>query len=139
MTDYPIQPVSFQDVVISAGFWEERLATNRASTLPACFRKCEETGRMQNFEVAGGLKEGGFQGIFFNDSDVFKIVEGAAYSLAVKPDQELEGYLDELIAKFAAAQEEDGYLYSARTIGDPAYTYPGKEGRWAHCKDGHEI
>lgn len=139
MNDYPIQPVTFENVSITGGFWAERLETNRKTTLPACFKKCEETGRIHNFEVAGGLKNGGFEGIFFNDSDVFKIIEGAAYSLAVKPDSDLEAYVDGVIDKIAAAQEEDGYLYTARTIGDPKYDYPGKEGRWSHCRDGHEL
>jgi len=139
MSDYPIQPITFEKVAVTKGFWAERLETNRRSTLPACLKKCEETGRIHNFEVAGGLKDGGFQGIFFNDSDVFKIVEGAAYTLTMKPDPELEAYVDDLIAKFAAAQEDDGYLYTARTIGDPKYNYPGQEGRWSHCRDGHEL
>jgi len=139
MSDYPIQPITFEKVAVTKGFWAERLETNRRSTLPACLKKCEETGRIHNFEVAGGLKDGGFQGIFFNDSDVFKIVEGAAYTLTMKPDPELAAYVDDLIAKFAAAQEDDGYLYTARTIGDPKYNYPGQEGRWSHCRDGHEL
>jgi len=139
MSDYPIQPITFEKVAVTKGFWAERLETNRRSTLPACLKKCEETGCIHNFEVAGGLKDGGFQGIFFNDSDVFKIVEGAAYTLTMKPDPELAAYVDDLIAKFAAAQEDDGYLYTARTIGDPKYNYPGQEGRWSHCRDGHEL
>ena len=61
MSDYPIQPITFDKVAISEGFWAERLETNRKTTVPACFKKCEETGRIHNFEVAGGLKEGGFK------------------------------------------------------------------------------
>jgi len=138
--DYPIQPVPFNQVQVRDGFWSPRLETNRKVTVWYDFRKCEETGRIENFEVAGGLKEGGFKGIYFNDSDVFKVVEGAAYTLAIHPDEKLERYLDELIAKFAAAQEDDGYLYTARTIGDPQYKYPGRDGgRWSHLGHGHEL
>src|SRR5690606_9673884 len=92
-----------------------------------------------NFAVAGGLKPGKFEGIFFNDSDVFKVVEGAAYSLALHPDPELDKYLDDLIAKIAAAQEPDGYLYTARTI-DPKNA-PKECGpqRWSNLQHNHEL
>ncbi len=137
--DYPIRPVPLTDVEVDDQFWSPRIKTNRDVTVAYDFRKCEETGRIDNFAVAGGLKPGGFQGIFFNDSDVFKVVEGAAYCLAQQPDEELDRYLDELIAKFTAAQEEDGYFYTARTIGDPQYNYPGRESRWSHLASGHEL
>lgn len=137
--DYPIVPVPFTEVQVADGFWKPRLETNRNVTVWVDFRKCEETGRIENFEKAGGLKKGGFRGIFFNDSDVFKIIEGASYSLALCPDPKLDAYLDGLIAKIAAAQEEDGYLYTARTINDPNYDYPGREARWSHLASGHEL
>jgi uncharacterized protein len=139
MRDYPFAPVPFTHVQVRDGFWGPRLETNRRVTLWYDFRKCEETGRIDNFAVAGGLKEGGFQGIYFNDSDVVKVMEGAAYALALAPDPELDRYLDDLIAKVAAAQEDDGYLYTARTINDPEYDYPGKEARWSHLGGGHEL
>jgi DUF1680 family protein len=72
--DYPIQPVPFTQVQFDGGFWGPRLETNRAVTLPYDFAKCEETGRISNFAKAGGLMDGPHQGIFFDDSDVFKIV-----------------------------------------------------------------
>jgi len=109
--DYSIQPVPFTEVEINDNFWKNRLETNRSVTIPYAFQKCEETGRIQNFEVAGGLKKGKFKGRYpFNDSDVYKIMEGAAYSLQVKKDPELDQYLDDLIKKIAAAQEADGYV-----------------------------
>ncbi|MFC2155268.1 glycoside hydrolase family 127 protein [Acidobacteriota bacterium] len=138
--DYPIQPVPFTAVHINDAFWQERLETNRTVTIPYAFEKCKETGRIQNFEVAGGLKEGTFEGKYpFNDSDVYKIVEGAAYALHVRSDPELGKYLDELIAKVAAAQEEDGYLYTARTInpGKPVIWVEGE--RWSNMYLGHEL
>jgi DUF1680 family protein len=138
--DYPVQPVPFTSVKVNDAFWSPRIETNRKTTVWYDFRKCEETGRIDNFAIAGGLKEGGFQGIYFNDSDVVKVIEGAAYSLAVRPDPKLEQYLDQLISKIDAAQEEDGYLYTARTINDPKYNYPGKDGgRWSHLAHGHEL
>jgi DUF1680 family protein len=137
--DYPIRPVPFTEVTIDGGLWASRIKTNREVTVGYDFRKCEETGRIDNFAVAGGLQDGGFQGIFFNDSDLFKVIEGAAYCLAGKPDAELDQYLDEVISKIAAAQEDDGYLYTARTINDPKYNYPGREARWSHLASGHEL
>ncbi|MBM4089103.1 MAG: glycoside hydrolase family 127 protein, partial [Planctomycetes bacterium] len=116
-TDYPIRPVPFTAVQVGPGFWAPRMETNRAVTVPYCFERCEETGRISNFVAAAQRNPEGFQGIYFNDSDVYKIVEGASYTLALRPDAELDAYLDELIAKFAAAQEEDGYLYTAKTSG----------------------
>ncbi|RIV19921.1 glycoside hydrolase family 127 protein [Fibrisoma montanum] len=114
--DYPIVPVAFTNVKINGGFWQPRLETNRTVTIPFDFKKCEETGRIDNFAVAGGLKKGTFRGIRYDDSDVFKVVEGAAYSLQTHYDPTLDNYLDTLISYFAAAQEADGYLYTIRTI-----------------------
>ena len=114
--DYPIRPVPFTAVTIDDGFWSPRLETNRRVTIPYDFAKCEETGRIDNFAKAGHLMPGEFRGIFFDDSDVYKIIEGAAYSLAVQPDPKLDAYLDALVVKIAAAQEPDGYLYTARTL-----------------------
>ena len=84
--------------------------------VPHAFHECEETGRIDNFAVAGGLKKGVFKGTRFDDSDVFKVVEGAAYTLQNNYDPKLDHYLDSLIVLFAAAQEPDGYLYTIRTI-----------------------
>lgn len=139
MNDYPITPVSFTKVSINDKFWKPRLETNRKVTIPYDFEKCEETKRIQNFEVAAGFKDGEFVGIRFNDSDVFKIMEGAAYSLANHPDPVLEKYLDDLIAKVAGAQERDGYLYTSRTI-DPNNPAPrsGTE-RWSFLDESHEL
>ncbi len=137
--DYPIRPVPFTRVTIDGGLWASRIKTNREVTVGYDFRKCEETGRINNFAVAGGLQGGRFQGIFFNDSDVFKVIEGAAYCLAEEPDVKLDQYLDDVISKIAAAQEDDGYLYTARTINDPGYNYPGRQERWSHLASGHEL
>lgn len=137
--DYPVQPVPFTDVQISDAFWTPRLDTNRIVTIPFDFKKCEETGRIDNFAKAGGLMKGKFVGIRYNDSDVYKIIEGASYSLSIHPDPKLEKYLDNLIDKIAAAQEDDGYLYTARTI-DPKHPAPNAgDKRWSNLKSSHEL
>jgi DUF1680 family protein len=137
--DVKMKAVPFTDVHISDDFWTKRMETNRTVTIPYCFRKCEETGRIDNFAKAGGLMDGEFIGIRFNDSDVFKVIEGAAYALSLHPDPRLDQYLDDLIAKIAAAQEEDGYLYTARTI-DPDHPAPAAgETRWSYLQQSHEL
>jgi DUF1680 family protein len=137
--DYPIRPVSFTQVRTEKGFWHDRIEINRTVTIPYDFRKCEETGRISNFAKAGGLQKGKFEGIFFNDSDLYKVIEGAAYSLAQHPDAALEHYVDSIIHLIAAAQEPDGYLYTNRTI-DPTMAADGAgTARWTHLKDFHEL
>ena len=137
--DYPIRPVQFIDVQIEDEFWLPRLKINREVTIPYALKMCEETGRIDNFAIAGGLIEGQHKGYYFNDSDLFKVIEGASYSLAIFPDPKLEKYLDEIIAKIAAAQEDDGYLYTARTAQRPDKLPPGGERRWSNIADGHEL
>jgi DUF1680 family protein len=139
LKDYPIQPVAFTEVQITDGFWLPRMKTNRTVTIPFAFEKSEETGRIDNFAKAGGLMPGKFEGRRYNDSDVFKIMEGAAYSLSLHPDPELEQYMDDLIAKIAAAQEDDGYLFTTRTI-DPENPAPGSgKERWSNLGSSHEL
>ncbi|NOZ60887.1 MAG: glycoside hydrolase family 127 protein [Calditrichaeota bacterium] len=137
--DYPIRPVAFTDVKLTDNFWAPRLETNRTVTVPYDFRKCEETGRIDNFAKAGGLTKGDFVGIRYNDSDVFKVIEGASYSLSLYPDVELEKYLDDLIAKIAAAQEDDGYLYTARTINPENLPPRTGKTRWSYLNHSHEL
>ena len=125
--------VPFTRVKVRDSFWAPRIETNRTTTIPHDFRMCEQTGRVSNFEVAGGLKQGEFKGIHYDDSDVYKVIEGASYSLATHADPKLEKYLDELIAKIAAAQRPDGYLYTFHTIKN------NTEKRYTDLKDGHEL
>jgi hypothetical protein len=137
--DYPIKPVPFTAVRVTDGFWAPRIETNRTVTIPAIFKKCEETGRIDNFAIAGGLMKGEYKGERYNDTDVYKTIEGAAYSLMVRPDAELDRYLDGVIAKVAAAQEPDGYLYTPRTA-SPDKLQPGiGETRWAELAISHEL
>lgn len=137
--DYPFVPVSFTKVSINDEFWGPRILTNRGVTIPDTFEKSEETGRIKNFAIAGGLEEGEHEGIYFNDSDVFKIIEGAGYSLNVNPDPKLKEYVDGVIAKIAAAQEEDGYLYTQRTINPSKVQQGAGEKRWDHMIHNHEL
>jgi hypothetical protein len=137
--DYPYRPVNFTDVTIEDNFWLPRIETNRKITIPYDFQMCEETGRINNFLKAAGKMDGIFEGLWFNDSDVFKVIEGASYALQVHPDTKLENHIDSIIEKIGAAQEEDGYLYTARTI-DPANPPPqaGAE-RWSNLYMSHEL
>ena len=138
--DYPYQPVTFTSVHFSDNFWLPRLETNRKVTIPFALDQCEETGRLKNFEIAGGAAEGEFCSIYpFDDSDVYKIIEGASYALNIRRDPELEGFLDDLIAKIAAAQEEDGYLYTARTIEQDPPVQWTDGARWSNLYLGHEL
>lgn len=138
--DYPFQPVPFTRVEIDGVFWAPRLETNRSVTVRYDFQKCEETGRLANFAKAAGRIPGGFEGIIYNDSDVYKVIEGAAATLATHPDSELDAYLDALIADIAGAQTEDGYLYTGRNI-DPEHPARGAgPERWAWIHRGsHEL
>ena len=117
--DYPIRPVSFTSVTLTDDFWAPRIKKNADVTIPIAFSYCESSGRVKNFEIAAGLDTGTFGTIYpFDDSDVFKIIEGAAYSLQTSPDPKLDAYLDTLINIIGLAQEEDGYLYTNRTIAE---------------------
>lgn len=138
--DYPIQAVPFTQVQLSDNFWLPRIEINRTVTIPASFARCESTGRVKNFVMAAN-KTGKFCTTFpFDDTDIYKTLEGASFSLAVHPDPKLAAYLDSLIGIIGKAQEPDGYLYTARTI-DPAHphAWSGKE-RWEKERElSHEL
>ena len=131
--DYNVKPVPFSKVRIEDDFWTPRLETSRKVTIPYAFKKCEETGRIRNFEKAAGLMEGKHEGIYFNDSDVYKVMEGAAYSLHVNPDTMMRLYLDKVVKIMAAAQWEDGYLFTF-------YSVPERqpEKLWTNVQSIHE-
>lgn len=114
--DYPIRGVNFTQVKLTDNFWLPRIKTNQLVTIPASFERCESTGRVKNFEMAA-VRKGKFGTTFpFDDTDIYKTIEGASYSLSLFPDSKLEAYVDTLITKIGKAQEPDGYLYTARTI-----------------------
>jgi uncharacterized protein len=138
--DYPIQVVPFNKVHFNDNFWLPRIKTNHTVTIPASFERCESTGRVKNFEMAAA-KSGKFCTVYpFDDTDIYKTIEGASFSLTLFPDKKMEDYIDSLIVKIKNAQEPDGYLYTARTI-DPSSVgaWVGKE-RWEKERElSHEL
>ncbi len=138
--DLAIRAVSFENVKLTDSFWRPRLSTNRTVTIPHILRQNEQTGRVDNFRKAAGLLSGEYQGRRFNDTDVYKVIEAASYALAQEYDAVLDAEIDELIALVEGAQEDDGYLFPARTI-DPEKPAPGVGGeRWIHESAGsHEL
>ncbi len=138
--DYPIQPVPFTQVHISDGFWFDRMETNRKVTIPYAIKMNETTGRVTNLEIAAGLKTGEYCTRYpFDDTDIYKVIEGASYSLMLKPDKELEKKLDELIDIIAKAQEPDGYIYSARTSKSEKMKRSIGPERWSNLQWSHEL
>lgn len=142
--DYPLTPVDFTHVTVTDQFWRPRIETNASVTIPYAFHKCEEEGRVDNFIFAGGIKKGrhrGDQG--FDDSDVYKVLEGAAYTYQVNKDEALKNYMDTLIRYIGAAQESSGYLYTAWTLRARDYntriyaTYDTKP--YDNMDDSHEL
>lgn len=140
--DYPVAPVPFTDVRVTGGFWQRKQETNRTVTLPFAMKQCEESGLVKNFELAAEVMRRRANGephfqitpptIFtFDDTDVYKTIEGAAYVLSMRRDEAMERKLDEWIAKIAAAQEPDGYLYTFRTMhpDSPGHSWVGWK-RW---------
>lgn len=139
-SDYPIQAVNFTSVKFMDNFWMPRMRINHDVTIPASFERCERTGRVKNFEMAAA-HSGKFCTIFpFDDTDIYKTIEGASFSLSLFPDKKLEMYIDTLIEKVAKAQEPDGYLYTARTINpNEPHAWAGKE-RWSKERElSHEL
>jgi DUF1680 family protein len=116
--DYPIQPVSFTQVRVNDGFWAPKIEVNREVTIPYVLRMCREHGRIANF-IAAADHSGAKLSVYpFDDTDVYKAIEGASYGLQVKKNPELERYLDTLIRIIGTAQEPDGYLYTFRSANE---------------------
>ncbi len=138
--DYSFSAVPFTKVHLTDNFWLPRIKINHTVTIPASFERCEKTGRVKNFEMAAA-KSGKFCTIFpFDDTDIYKTIEGASFSLSLFPDKKMEVYIDSMIDKVAKAQEPDGYLYTARTI-DPLHphTWAGIK-RWEKEREmSHEL
>jgi DUF1680 family protein len=140
--DYPIAPVPYGRTEIADAFWGPRIAKNRDVTVGHNLQQCEVTGRIRNFDVAAKKAGGAFQGVFgFDDSDVYKVIEGAAFTLGLQRDPELDRRIDEVIARIAAAQEPDGYLYTVGQIGKTAEKPICCTGmsRWVDERTSHEL
>jgi DUF1680 family protein len=138
--DYAYRAVPFTSVKLTDNFWLPRIKTNNNITIPASFERCDKTGRVKNFVMAAE-HSGKFCTTYpFDDTDIYKTIEGASFSLSLFPDKKLEAYIDSLITIIGRAQEPDGYLYTARTI-DPAHPHKwaGME-RWEHERElSHEL
>lgn len=113
------QNVPFHQVALADGFWKQRLETLQRVTLRVCLDQCESTGRISNFAKAGGLESGEHEGMYYNDSDVYKVLEGAAYLLMNARDPELEAEIDRIVELISSAQEADGYLSTYFTLKAP--------------------
>ena len=134
-----IEEVPFTAVHINDRFWAPRIEVNRTVSIPSAFRECEKNGRFDNFAIAAGLIQGEHKGDFsFDDTDPYKVIEGASYSLAVHYDKQLDEYLDSVIAIIAKAQEPDGYLTTCVT--NKCYRLSGWWGRskWEKINS-HEL
>jgi len=137
--DYPIRAVPLTSVRITDGFWGPKREINRTVTIPHIMQQNELTGRIDNFLKAAKKKPGPYQGQRYNDTDVYKVIEAASWSLASRPDPVLDKKVDELIGIVAAAQEPDGYLYTPRSV-DPASPAPGAgPERWSWLHTSHEL
>ncbi|MGK9477008.1 glycoside hydrolase family 127 protein [Melioribacter sp. OK-6-Me] len=140
---YRINPVDIRNVRLTDNFWLPKIKTIQETTIKYAFKKCEEEGRMDNFLVAGGKKKGEYRGKMpFDDTDLYKIIEGAAYSLVSNPNSELEAYIDSVIAIIKTGQEEDGYITTWFTINPqkpPAWWVKPSSRRWEHLESSHEL
>jgi len=143
---YPVKPVPFTAVHFHDDFWAPRIEINRQATIPAAFAQLEKAGDFDNFDRAATVLRGEPLANKtapknpYDDSDVFKVIEGASYALRSQPDPQLDAFLDQLIARIGAAQEKDGYLYTTRTI-DPEHphAWAGKQ-RWELDRElSHEL
>ncbi len=131
---YPINPVPFTSVKVTDDFWGQRLRASREVTIPLAFSKCEETGRYMNFVKAAHPSDTiHVGGLSFDDTDVYKTIEGASYLLQTYPDKRLENYIDSVLVIVAAAQEPDGYLYTSRTM-NPKHPH-----EWAGSKRWEKV
>ena len=131
---YPFSPVPFTSVKVTDAFWGQRLKASREVTIPLAFSKCEETGRYENFvKAAHPSEEYKVDGFSFDDTDVYKTIEGASYLLQTYPDEKLEAYIDSVLAIVATAQEPDGYLYTSRTM-NPKHPH-----NWAGSKRWEKV
>ncbi len=127
-----LRPVPVDAVTFSDAFWAPRLARTRAVTLPAQYALLENTGRLDNFRRAAGALAAPFRGYFFNDSDVYKWLEGALWALAASDAPELMQQVETVIALILAAQGPDGYL-------NTYFTFERAAERWRNLRDMHEL
>ncbi|MBP3637375.1 MAG: glycoside hydrolase family 127 protein [Clostridia bacterium] len=128
-----------KDIQITDPFFTGRIDTARNIAIPYMWETLNDrvpgvapSHCIENFQIAAGLKEGEFHGFWFQDTDLWKWIEGVAYSLATHPDAELEKTVDEAIDLAGKAQQEDGYL-------DTYYIIKGLDKRFTNLRDNHEM
>ncbi|MEM9368942.1 MAG: beta-L-arabinofuranosidase domain-containing protein, partial [Planctomycetota bacterium] len=136
------RPNRNQTQLLESNFWYSRLQTNHEVTVWHALEQCEQTGRINNFRIAAGEAEGIYRGLRFDDSDFYKVIEGASRVLAIHPDPRLDAALDKLIETVGSAQQPDGYLYTVMQIAhDPNNpvkgVVPGQP--WLHERESHET
>ncbi|WP_337968012.1 glycoside hydrolase family 127 protein [uncultured Flavobacterium sp.] len=141
---YEIEPVNIQNVKLTDSFWLPIIKRVQEVTIAYAIQKCNEEGRFENFLIAGKQKTGEVRGQMpFDDTDVYKIIEGASNTLISAPNPKLDRVLDSLIAIVKIGQEKDGYLTTWRTINPakpPAPWVPVIEGkRWESLQISHEC
>lgn len=141
--DYPISAISIKNVVINDSFWLPKIKLIQDSTIQYAFNKCEKEGRMESFLIAGGKKKGKVRGKMpFDDTDLYKIIEGASYSLISNPNPTLDIYLDSIISIIKTGQEPDGYITTWFTIdrfNPPAPWVKPSKNRWENEISSHEL
>ena len=119
-----MEPIGFSAVTINDGFWKPKQDLLATTTLKACIYQTETaTPRLRNFQKVARKKGEKHEGIFYDDSDVFKALEAMAYSLKNHPDATMEAKADEWIEMIAAAQQPDGYLNTFYTLNEPQNRY----------------
>ena len=125
-----LNEVSFDKIEITDGFWRPKIDSNRINGIRNVFKECSYS--LDNFDIAAGKKDGEHKGTAASDSDVYKIIQGAAYALYHDQDEELEAFIDSLIQSIVDAQQDDGYLFTYWTINDPSM-------RWKDIERKHEL
>jgi len=142
-SDYPITAVGIRNVILNDNFWLPKIKTIQDVTIRYAFDKCDKEGRMENFLIAGGVEKGTTKGKMpFDDTDLYKIIEGASYALISNPNPELDAYIDSIIAIIKIGQEPDGYLTTWFTINrekPPAWWVKPSKTRWENEVSSHEL
>ncbi len=127
-----LRPIPINAIKLRDRFWQIRLVDLQEVTLPTQYELLEQTGRIDNFRRVAGKVGGEFRGLYFNDSDVYKWIEAAAWSLAVQYNAKVAELINRVISEIEAAQDEDGYL-------NTYFSLERKGQRWTNLRDMHEL
>src|SRR5918999_5784459 len=127
-----LRPLPLSDLRLLDDLLEPRRRVNHETTLPSQYDLLEQTGRLDNFRRAAGKNGVPFRGLYFNDSDVYKWLEAAAWTLASDPDPQLEQMVDAVVAEIEDAQEDDGYL-------NTYFVFEKAPERWTDLTNKHEL